>query len=385
MPRLGNPSNAPRPATRSQAVVVPSSMHSDPSLSLMVVPSSVQSEATLPELFDYETPTAIARQPRPASPPLSPVLELAVISGSRESTPGVADSHTVHSPRGSGSWAPTLPLSLSPTMGSQTSPEQETSPRQEAPVQKEPPLQGKTTPQREVAPQREVTPQQESSTQQEIPLEQETLNDTAAPTAKQKKPYSRKTEPVETVATRIGARRRTAATATPRGASSSSAAPTGARAVTRRQKSVIDLDENLEVTAPTAEPAPSAEPAPRLSGVRVYVIPLNMDKVIFNLSLLHVLQLNGQWLGPQEKILVTDPRVAPTIPPLDQEETTHIVTELTSIQAVKTYLGVDAINVSRVSLIMKSTIQSIGTSLKMARGSVLIKEAPYMLLSIAEN
>ncbi|KAF9942982.1 hypothetical protein BGZ67_008613 [Mortierella alpina] len=69
-----------------------------------------------------------------------------------------------------------------------------------------------------------------------------------------------------------------------------------------------------------------------------------MDKVIFNLSRLHVLQLNGTWMGPQEKVLASDPRVALTIPPLDQERTTHIVTELTNLQAVKTYLGVDAIN-----------------------------------------
>ncbi|KAF9952159.1 hypothetical protein BGZ70_000705 [Mortierella alpina] len=90
--------------------------------------------------------------------------------------------------------------------------------------------------------------------------------------------------------------------------------------------------------------APIAKSAPRLSGVRVYVIPLNMDKVIFDRSRLDVLQLNGTWMGPQEKVLATDPRKAPTIPPLDQESTTHIVTELMSRQAVKTYLGVEAIN-----------------------------------------
>ncbi|KAF9960281.1 hypothetical protein BGZ72_007404 [Mortierella alpina] len=313
MPRLRNRNNVAQPASANQAVVVPSSMQSDPSLSLMIVPSSVQSEASLPELFVYETPTPIARQPRPVSPPLSPVLELAVISGSRESTPGVADNHTVHSPRASGSWAPTLPLSLSPTMGSQTPPQQDTPSQQEAHVQ------------------------QETAPQHQVPVQQETLSEVVPASPKHRKPYSKKSEPIETVATRIGARRRITAIAS-RGASSSSAAPTEATTAPRRQKSVIDLDEDKKT------PAPTAEPAPRLSGVKVYVIPVNMDKVIFNLSRLHVLQLNGQWLGPEEKILATDPRVAPSIPKLDQEETTHIVTELTSMQAVKTYLGVDAIN-----------------------------------------
>ncbi|CAO3574201.1 unnamed protein product [Mortierella alpina] len=341
---------ASRSSTRNQTGVVPSSVHSDASLGLMVIPSSVQSETSMPELFDQETAVTIARPPRPVSPPLSPVLELAVISGSRESTPGLADSHSVHSPRGSGSWAPTLPLSLSPTMGSQTSPQQETPPRQEGPPQLETAPQRETSPPNEALSRQGTPPQQEASSrqetllqqaippQQEVSLEREIVTEAVPPVAKQKKPYNRKTEPVETVATRIGTRRRTAAIASSRSTSSSSAAPVESRAVTRRQKSVIDVDQDLEI------PVPIAESASRLSGIRVYVIPLNMDKVIFNLSRLHVLQLNGTWMGPKEKVLATDPRKTATIPPLDQENTTHIVTELTNLQAVKAYLGVDAIN-----------------------------------------
>ncbi|KAF9573986.1 hypothetical protein EC968_007672 [Mortierella alpina] len=280
MPRLHHPSNVSRPASRNQTVV-PSSVHSDPSLSLMVIPSSVHSEDSPPELFDYDAPAAIARQPRPQEP------------------------------------------------HQQETHQQETAPQRETLI-----LQQEASRQQEVPSQQETSPQQLKLQKHKTPRE-------AAPlVARQKKPYDKKTEPMETVATRIGARRRTAASATSRGPSSSSAAPSGANVVTRRQKSVIDVDvdENLKATAP------STESASRLSNVRVYVIPLNMDKVIFNLSRQHVLQLNGTWMGPQEKVLATDPRVASTIPPLDQERTTHIVTELTNLQAVKTYLGVDTIN-----------------------------------------
>ncbi|CAO3567849.1 unnamed protein product [Mortierella alpina] len=167
---------------------------------------------------------------------------------------------------------------------------------------REPPTAGNSSTARD-PPQQETPPQQEKPSQQEVPLEQEVVAEAVPPVAKQKKPYGRKTEPVETIATRIGTRRRTAAT-------------------TLITKS-----------------------ARRLSDAKVYVIPLNMDEATFDRSRRKVLMLKGTWMGPQEKVLATHPRKTATIPPLDQENTTHIVTEMMSRQAVKTYLGVvDTIN-----------------------------------------
>ncbi|CAO3565455.1 unnamed protein product [Mortierella alpina] len=171
---------------------------------------------------------------------------------------------------------------------------------------REPPTAGNSSTARD-PPQQETPPQQEKPPQQEVPLEQEVVTEAVPPVAKQKKPYGRKTEPVETIATRIGTRRRTAAT-------------------TLITKS-----------------------ARRLSDARVYVIPLNMDEATFDRSRRKVLMLKGTWMGPQEKVLATHPRKTATIPPLDQENTTHIVTEMMSRQAVKTYLGVvDTINMGIV-------------------------------------
>ncbi|CAO3574202.1 unnamed protein product [Mortierella alpina] len=131
-----NSRNASRPSTRSQTGVVPSSVHSDPFLS---TPSNVPSETSPPKLVDHETLTTIA------------------------------ESHSVHiSPRGSSACARTLPQSLSPTMGSRTSPQQEKPPQHETPLQ------------------------QEKAPQQEIPLEQEIVTEAVPTVAKQKKPYSRK-------------------------------------------------------------------------------------------------------------------------------------------------------------------------------------------------
>ncbi|KAG0206768.1 hypothetical protein BGX28_001841 [Mortierella sp. GBA30] len=197
--------------------------------------------------------------------------------------------------------------------------------------------------------------------------------------AVRKQQHGKKTEPLQTVATRIGSRRKTRVavreTEVPSSWASAAAASAGnsprrsARTsgpALRRQKSVIDLDEGADMG--TDQKAPSPEPAPAklmtrsktevaalqhetssteckggLSSVRVYVIPVNMDRVIFNLCRDRVLQLQGEWLGPKTKVLSTDPRIAHEIPPLDQERTTHIITELTSVNAVKTYFNVETI------------------------------------------
>ncbi|KAF9112172.1 hypothetical protein BGX27_003834 [Mortierella sp. AM989] len=81
-----------------------------------------------------------------------------------------------------------------------------------------------------------------------------------------------------------------------------------------------------------------------LSGLRLYVIPTNMDSRVFDITRKRVLDLSGSWLGPQVKILSTDPRTKAEIPTLDEETTTHIVTALTSIDDVKRFLKMDEIN-----------------------------------------
>ncbi|KAG0088447.1 hypothetical protein BGZ93_007809 [Podila epicladia] len=78
-----------------------------------------------------------------------------------------------------------------------------------------------------------------------------------------------------------------------------------------------------------------------LAGVCVYVIPTNMNKDIFDLSRKRVLELRGEWVGPKSKVLM--PHVKDQMPPLDPR-TTHIVTTLSSLEAVKKVLKIDPID-----------------------------------------
>lgn len=74
-----------------------------------------------------------------------------------------------------------------------------------------------------------------------------------------------------------------------------------------------------------------------LAGVRVYVIPTNMNKDIFDVSRKRVLELHGEWVGPKSKVLTPH---AKDLPPLDPR-TTHIVTSLSNLEAVKKALKAD--------------------------------------------
>ncbi|KAF9327812.1 hypothetical protein BG006_008937 [Podila minutissima] len=78
-----------------------------------------------------------------------------------------------------------------------------------------------------------------------------------------------------------------------------------------------------------------------LAEVCVYVIPTNMNKDIFNLSRKRVLELRGEWVGPKSKVLT--PHVKDQMPPLDPR-TTHIVTTLSNLEAVKKALKTDFID-----------------------------------------
>ncbi|KAG0239622.1 hypothetical protein BG011_003878, partial [Mortierella polycephala] len=85
------------------------------------------------------------------------------------------------------------------------------------------------------------------------------------------------------------------------------------------------------------------KPGP-LSGLGVYVIPTGMNSTAFRMSYDRVVQLNGKWLGPKPRTLSTDPQVVQEMPALDQTVTTHIVTALGSIEAVKLFFGIEKID-----------------------------------------
>ncbi|KAF9937654.1 hypothetical protein BGZ65_001278 [Modicella reniformis] len=96
---------------------------------------------------------------------------------------------------------------------------------------------------------------------------------------------------------------------------------------------------------PIPSTSKQSTPGPgRLAELYIYVMPQNMDSVVFNLMRDRVQELKGHWLGPKTKSLATDPRANTELPALDQEKTTHIVTSLTNIQAVKRHLNVEDIN-----------------------------------------
>jgi hypothetical protein len=99
---------------------------------------------------------------------------------------------------------------------------------------------------------------------------------------------------------------------------------------------------NMNAGNPKFKPAPLSAP---LSALKVYVIPTHMDQVVFKTMRERVIQLQGEWLGPKTKTLAMDPRKKPDVPALDQDRTTHIVTALNSIKAVKQFLDVEEINV----------------------------------------
>ncbi|KAI1305764.1 hypothetical protein EDD11_004878 [Mortierella claussenii] len=110
-------------------------------------------------------------------------------------------------------------------------------------------------------------------------------------------------------------------------------------ALSAKQKSQIP-----KVNKETKSSEASATKATALSGLGLYVIPNNMVTGVFNITRKRVLELRGKWLGPKFKVLSTDPRAKADIPPLDQENTTHIVTALTSVEDVKRFLNVDKID-----------------------------------------
>ncbi|KAF9312135.1 hypothetical protein BG003_006609, partial [Podila horticola] len=111
------------------------------------------------------------------------------------------------------------------------------------------------------------------------------------------------------------------------------------------------LTTSIFSTAPSTTSATTSKPLERattradsagpLAGVRVYVIPTNMNKDIFDLSRKRVLELHGEWVGPKSKVLA--PHVKDQLPPLDPR-TTHIVTTLSNLGVVKKALKVDSVD-----------------------------------------
>ncbi|KAG0304313.1 hypothetical protein BGZ98_005670 [Dissophora globulifera] len=172
-------------------------------------------------------------------------------------------------------------------------------------------------------------------------------------------------EPVRTVASVIGSRRKHP--------SESTSAPLRSTHLVSSGPSVVALDENVDddtvvevgpshrlsqrrservrLSSTPAEDktrtleAPLTPQAPRpLASIKVYTIPVNMDSMVFKTMRARVLELGGAWLGPKTKVLQADPRVKQEVPVLDNDITTHIVTALSSVDAVKRFLKVDEIN-----------------------------------------
>ncbi|KAG0011610.1 hypothetical protein BGZ81_002077 [Podila clonocystis] len=104
--------------------------------------------------------------------------------------------------------------------------------------------------------------------------------------------------------------------------------------------SIFSAAPSSTTTTPKTFERATARAGP-LAGVCVYVIPTNMNKGIFDLSRKRVLELHGEWVGPNSKILT--PHVKDRLPPLDPR-TTHIVTTLSNLEAVKKALKVDSID-----------------------------------------
>ncbi|KAF9352688.1 hypothetical protein BGX26_009536 [Mortierella sp. AD094] len=96
-----------------------------------------------------------------------------------------------------------------------------------------------------------------------------------------------------------------------------------------------------------------SKPAPRpLSELKLYVVPKNMDSGVFEATRKRVICLGGSWLGPRAKTLTADPRAKPGVPKLDQENTTHIVSALKTIDEVMLHLNVGYIN-SKISVVSR--------------------------------
>ncbi|KAG0249976.1 hypothetical protein BG011_008774 [Mortierella polycephala] len=112
--------------------------------------------------------------------------------------------------------------------------------------------------------------------------------------------------------------------------------------------------ENLPSKPAKTQVTPKVTKSGPLSDLGVYVIPTGMDSTVFRISRERVVQLDGKWLGPKTKILSTDPRVVQEVPALDQTVTTHIVTALRSIEAVRRFFGIEEIDASsRIAIVSK--------------------------------
>ncbi|KAG0246112.1 hypothetical protein BG011_002545 [Mortierella polycephala] len=107
-------------------------------------------------------------------------------------------------------------------------------------------------------------------------------------------------------------------------------------------KKPMDTDNYPINHRPTTIPM-HTKPGP-LSDLGVYVIPTGMNSTSFRMSYDRVVQLNGRWLGPKPRTMSTDPQVVQEVPALDQTVTTHIVTGLSSIEAVKLFFGIEKID-----------------------------------------
>ncbi|KAG0220772.1 hypothetical protein BGX31_010609 [Mortierella sp. GBA43] len=123
------------------------------------------------------------------------------------------------------------------------------------------------------------------------------------------------------------------------------------------------VPEGSHTIAETHDSPPGSKPAAAvatnlspLAGLYIYVLPQNMTTMVFDGMRKRVIELKGHWVGPKTKALALDPRTKQELPALDQEQTTHIVTELTSLQAVMQHLNVKEIN-PKITVVSREWLQ----------------------------
>ncbi|KAF9359999.1 hypothetical protein BGX26_010836 [Mortierella sp. AD094] len=191
-------------------------------------------------------------------------------------------------------------------------------------------------------------------------------------------------EPIVSIASKLGLRRKKNTNQRPPITGESSVTKPGAESgastkktpLLRRTESVLCLDGRddeacddviSKTTTPTVRnscatsskflspadllwPPPSKPDLGPLSELNLYVIPENVDSCVFEDIRKRTISLGGSWIGPKSKTLTTDPRVKHDVPILDQENTTHIVSALKTIEEVMRYLNVEFID-SKISIV----------------------------------
>ncbi|KAG0046295.1 hypothetical protein BGZ83_008521 [Gryganskiella cystojenkinii] len=113
---------------------------------------------------------------------------------------------------------------------------------------------------------------------------------------------------------------------------------------------IIESETTGLINKDTTPPASPTRATVRglLADLRVYAIPNQMNKGVYDRSCVMIRQLHGQWLGPSTKIVSMHYDIGKHLPALGEleEPPTHIVTALTSLEALQKLLKTDHIEPS---------------------------------------